>query len=209
MQARRADEVEVLRRGIDWLERLERHEMVGMNLDPDTEDATESVGIDDTRVRRVLAHMAADVDTWAYHDTATEAEKPADRADSRTRYRRRVTEPEELLRSRTAKEPRDAKRSVSHTLMRFIPSTSALFVGRKPAQRVRRSWANGGRKRSRQRGSRRTQSLGETQMLAWTSKPSSCAWRGPRAVTWARSSLPPGRRKRAVARPHGRLPRQS
>jgi hypothetical protein len=62
MQARLADEVEVLRWGIDWLERVECHEMVGMNLHPDTEDATESVGFDHTRVRRVLACMAADVD---------------------------------------------------------------------------------------------------------------------------------------------------
>lgn len=41
MQARLADEVEVVRWGIDWLERLERHEMVGMSLHPDTEDAEE------------------------------------------------------------------------------------------------------------------------------------------------------------------------
>jgi hypothetical protein len=41
MQARLADEVEVVRWGIDWLKRLERHEMVGMSLHPDTEDATE------------------------------------------------------------------------------------------------------------------------------------------------------------------------
>jgi len=52
----------VVRWGIDWLERLERHEMVGMNLHPDTEDATEYVGFDHTRVRRLLACMAADVD---------------------------------------------------------------------------------------------------------------------------------------------------
>jgi hypothetical protein len=62
MQARLADEVEVVRWGIDWLKRLERHEMVGMSLHPDTEDATENVRFDHRRVRRVLARMAADVD---------------------------------------------------------------------------------------------------------------------------------------------------
>jgi hypothetical protein len=62
MQARLADGVEVVRWGIDWLERLERHEMVGMSLHPDTEDATEYVGFDHTRVRRVLARMVADFD---------------------------------------------------------------------------------------------------------------------------------------------------
>jgi hypothetical protein len=60
MQARLADEVEVVRWGIDWLEQLERHEMVGMSLHPDTEDATEYMRVDHTRVRRVLARMVAD-----------------------------------------------------------------------------------------------------------------------------------------------------
>jgi hypothetical protein len=31
---------------------LERHELVGMNLHPDMEDATEYVGFDHTRLRR-------------------------------------------------------------------------------------------------------------------------------------------------------------
>src|SRR5919109_4085495 len=41
MKARIADEVEVLRWCIDWLERLGRGEMVVVNLRPDTEDEHE------------------------------------------------------------------------------------------------------------------------------------------------------------------------
>ena len=62
MQAHLTDEVEVLRWDIDGLERLERDERVGVTLRPDTEDATAHVRVDHTRVRRMLAHMAADVD---------------------------------------------------------------------------------------------------------------------------------------------------
>jgi hypothetical protein len=62
MQARLADEVEVLRWDIDGLERLERDEMVGVTLRPDTGDATAHVRVDHTRVRCVLARMAADFD---------------------------------------------------------------------------------------------------------------------------------------------------
>ena len=46
MQARVADEVEVLRWCLDWLAQLERGEMVVVNLRPDTEDATECVHFD-------------------------------------------------------------------------------------------------------------------------------------------------------------------
>ncbi len=60
MQARVAEEVEVLRWCLDWLERLERGEQVVVNLRPDTEDTTEYVQFG---VHRVLARIAADLDT--------------------------------------------------------------------------------------------------------------------------------------------------
>ena len=46
IQARVADEVEVLRWCLDWLTRLEQGEHVVVNLRPDTEDATEFVWFD-------------------------------------------------------------------------------------------------------------------------------------------------------------------
>ena len=60
VQARLAEEVDVLRWCIDWLIRLERGERVVVHLRPDTEDATAFVRFDQAQVRRVLAPIAAD-----------------------------------------------------------------------------------------------------------------------------------------------------
>ena len=57
-----AREVEVLRRCIDWLQRLERGETVVVNLRPETEVETEFVSFDRLRVVRVLERIAADLD---------------------------------------------------------------------------------------------------------------------------------------------------
>jgi hypothetical protein len=85
MQARLVDEVEVLRWCLDWLERLERGEMVVVNLRPDTEDVTEYVQFDHARVRRVLARIAADLDTLAHQGPATETEHAEPAAEARVR----------------------------------------------------------------------------------------------------------------------------
>jgi hypothetical protein len=61
MQARVADEVEVLRWCIDWLAQLERGEMVVVDLRRDTEDATEFVRFEHARVLGVLARIAVDL----------------------------------------------------------------------------------------------------------------------------------------------------
>jgi AraC-like DNA-binding protein len=109
-QARVADEVEVLRWCIDWLAQLERGERVVVNLRPDSEDVTEFVRFDQARVRRVLARIAADLDALARHDPTTETPSPAESMDPRMQHRRRLTEPEEPPRGRTAKEQREALR---------------------------------------------------------------------------------------------------
>jgi hypothetical protein len=111
MQARVAEEVEVLRWCLDWLERLERGEIVVVNLRPDTEDATEYVQFDQARVRRVLARIAADLDALARHDPTTDPASPGENTDARMQHRRRLAAPEEEpRRGRTAKEQRDALR---------------------------------------------------------------------------------------------------
>ena len=79
--ARVADEVEVLRWCIDWLAQLERGEMVVVNLRPDSEDVTEFMRFDQARVRRVLARIAADLDTLARHGPAIDTERPEEPAD--------------------------------------------------------------------------------------------------------------------------------
>ena len=111
MQARVAEEVEVLRWCLDWLAQLERGEMVVVNLRPDTEEATEFVRFDQARVRRVLARIAADLDALARHDPTAETTSPAESMDPSMRHRRRLAEPEEEPpRGRTAKEQREALR---------------------------------------------------------------------------------------------------
>jgi IclR helix-turn-helix domain len=111
MQARVAEEVEVFRWCLDWLERLERGEQVVVNLRPDTEDATEYVRFDQARVRRILARMAADLDLLARYGAEMEAAHPEQAADPRTWHRQRLAEPEaHPQRGRTAKEQREALR---------------------------------------------------------------------------------------------------
>lgn len=111
MQARVAEEVEVLRWCLDWLQRLERGEQVVVNLRPDTEDGTKYVPFDQARVRRVLARIAADLDTLARHNPETETAHPAQADDPRMQHRQRLAEPEEQpRRGRTAKEQREALR---------------------------------------------------------------------------------------------------
>jgi hypothetical protein len=111
MQARVADEVDVLRWCLDLLAQLERGEMVVVNLRPDTEDTTEFVRFDHARVLRVLGRIAADLDAVARQDLATELERPAESTDPRTRHRKRLAESDEKPRGRTAKEQREALRN--------------------------------------------------------------------------------------------------
>jgi hypothetical protein len=111
LQARVAEEVEVLRWCLDWLERLEQGAQVIVNLRPDMEDATEYVRFDQARVRRVLARIAADLDTVARQGPETETDRAEPVADLRAQHRHRLAEPEEQpRRGRTAKEQREALR---------------------------------------------------------------------------------------------------
>jgi hypothetical protein len=113
MKTRIADEVEVLRWCIDWLQRLERGEMVVVNLRPDTEDDHEFVPFNQQRVLRVLARIAADLDALTRDTSDGETVRPAESIDPRTRHRRRLAVPEEPPRGRTAKEQRDAIRKAA------------------------------------------------------------------------------------------------
>ncbi len=111
IQDRVAEEVEVLRWCLDWLERLERGEQVIVNLRPATEDATEYVQFDQARVRRVLARIAADLDMLTRQGPEAEPASSEELTDARTQHRYRLAEPEEEpQRGRTAKEQREALR---------------------------------------------------------------------------------------------------
>ena len=113
MKARVADEVEVLRWCIDWLARLDRGEMVVVNLRPDSEEEHEFVPFDQARVRRVLARIASDLDALARDTSGVETVHPEQSVSPRTQHRRRLAVPEEPPRGRTAKEQRDAIRKAA------------------------------------------------------------------------------------------------
>jgi AraC-like DNA-binding protein len=108
IRARIASEVEVLRWCMAWLEQLEQGEMVVVNLRPDTDDQTHFTRFDHARVMRVLARITSDLDELARRDP--KAEIPEDDADALKRHQRRLAEPDEPPRGRTAKEQREALR---------------------------------------------------------------------------------------------------
>jgi hypothetical protein len=110
IRAHIASEVEVLRWCMAWLEQLEQGEMVVVNLRPDTDDQTQFTRFDHARVMRVLARITSDLDALARRDPQDEAEVPEDDADPLKRHQRRLAEPEEKPRGRTAKEQREALR---------------------------------------------------------------------------------------------------
>jgi hypothetical protein len=101
-----AEEVEVLRWCLEWLERLDRSEDVVVNLRPDTDTETEFVRFDRARVRRVLARIVAGLDELAGKPLAAiEDQAEADEA-ARARHRRRVAEPEHPPKPLTQREQR-------------------------------------------------------------------------------------------------------
>ena len=87
IRTRIASEVEVLRWCIDWLEQLERGEMVVVNLRPDTDEQTQFTRFDHARVMRVLARMTSDLDELARRETKNE-EVPEDDLDPLKRHQR-------------------------------------------------------------------------------------------------------------------------
>jgi IclR helix-turn-helix domain len=113
LRAHIAIEVEVLRWCMAWLEQLARGEMVVVNLRPDTDDHTQFTRFDHPRVMRVLARITSDLDELARRDPRDKAAVPEDDADPLKRHQRRLAEPEEKPRGRTAKEQRDAIRKAA------------------------------------------------------------------------------------------------
>ena len=113
LRAHIAREVEVLRWCMAWLEQLAQGEMVVVNLRPDTDDHPQLTRFDHPRVMRVLARVTADFDALARRDPQEEAAVPQDEADPLKRHQRRLAEPEEKPRGRTAKEQREAIRKAA------------------------------------------------------------------------------------------------
>ena len=104
IRAQLAREVEVLRWCMAWLEQLEQGKMVVVNLRPDTEDHTQFTRFDHARVMRVLARITSDLDELAHRNPQDEPEVSEGDHDPRKQHQRRLAEPEEKPRGRTAKE---------------------------------------------------------------------------------------------------------
>jgi len=96
LQARLAGELEALRRCRAWLERLDRGEMVVVNLRSETDPETEYVSSDRPRVLRMLARIIADLDELAgLPPRADEGEANVEDAEARrVRHRQRLAEPD-------------------------------------------------------------------------------------------------------------------
>ena len=80
----------------EWLERLDRGELVGVNPRPETDPETEYVAFDHPRVLRVLSHIIADLDELAGYPPIADEEQAAveDPEARRARHRRRLAEPD-------------------------------------------------------------------------------------------------------------------
>jgi hypothetical protein len=105
-----ADEVEVLRWCLAWLERLEHEDHVVVNMRPASEEETEFVPFDRPRVLRVLARIAADLDALARRSLESAEERVDSQEERRTRHRQRLAEPEPPPRRLSRWEERAASR---------------------------------------------------------------------------------------------------
>jgi hypothetical protein len=103
-----AREVEMLRRCIDWLQRLERGENVVVNLRPDEDVETEFVAFDRPRVVRVLERIAADLSLVA---NDPHADKGSNHRDPRACHRHELAEPPPKPKKLSHREQRTALRA--------------------------------------------------------------------------------------------------
>jgi DNA-binding transcriptional MerR regulator len=111
IRSRLARELEVLRRCIDWLQRLERGETVVVNLRPDTEVDTEFVSFDRLRVLRVQERIAADLDSLSLVPNDPHADKESNHHDPRARHRHELAEPPQEPKKLSHQEQRRALRA--------------------------------------------------------------------------------------------------
>jgi hypothetical protein len=103
--------VEVLRRCIEWLQRLERGETVVVNLRPDIELETEFVRFDRPRVLRVLERIAADLDDLSRLPKDAHADQESNPQDARARHRHELAEPPPEPKKLSPQEQRRALRA--------------------------------------------------------------------------------------------------
>lgn len=105
-QARLAEEVEVLRWCLGWLEQLARGETVTVNLRAETDPKTAFVAFDQARVWRMLKRIAADLDELSGRRTPSENGDATVDPGAGVKHRCRLAEPEPELSSLSPREQR-------------------------------------------------------------------------------------------------------
>jgi len=107
--------LDALRRYREWRERLDRGELVVVNLRPETDSETEYVSFDCPRLLRVLARIIADLDELAGFPTLAAAEeaKGEDAEAQRVRHRRRLAE--------TVPPPKRSSMREERAMLRALP----------------------------------------------------------------------------------------
>jgi hypothetical protein len=107
LQQELANEGEVLRWCIEWLEKLARGEKVVVNLRASIDPRTAYAGIDHEWVLRVLKRVAANLDQLSGNFFPTEeSEVESNPITAGVKLRHRLAEPEPFLSSLTHREQR-------------------------------------------------------------------------------------------------------
>ncbi len=107
VQQELADEGEVLRWCINWLEKLARGEKVVVNLRASSDPRTAYVGVDREWVLRVLKRVAANLDQLSGTLSPTESDQVGlDPVIAGVKLRHRLAEPEPELSSLSHREQR-------------------------------------------------------------------------------------------------------
>lgn len=106
-QQRLAEETEVMRWCISWLEQLAHDERVIINLRAESDSKTAFVGVDHQWVIRVLNRIAADLDQMSGYLTLNEEhDTNLDPIVAGVKHRQRLAEPEPELSSLSQREQR-------------------------------------------------------------------------------------------------------
>ncbi len=107
LQQQLADEGEVIRWCIGWLEQLARGERVVVNLRAESDPRTAYVGVNHDWVLRVLKRVAADLERLSGHLTPTsEGDEGLEAIAAGVKRRHRLGEPEPELSSLSQREQR-------------------------------------------------------------------------------------------------------
>ncbi len=117
-QQRVADEIEVLRWCIDWLEQLDQGRPVVVNLRADQDSKTAYAPFDQARVRQVLKRVAGDLDELSGRRKPSLTDPSRDKNEAGIARRRRLAELEPQLSSLSQRE----QRAILREMMDLPPS---------------------------------------------------------------------------------------